>query len=154
MHISQRPPRTYHPGRVRVRETMKNRLAGKAAIHQCLGCWGVWYTACWHKTSAIRTTPERSSGRQSTIKGRNMAVVKTRFQARSKDLRGGRWSWTFKLAQKRSWVGRWSWAAKVGLPSLRAVRQHIVFVTLPKHSSWNSNCALHKSLGNGEGTPP
>ena len=32
------------------------------------------------------------------------------FQARSKDLRGGRWSWTLKLAQKRSWVGRWSWA--------------------------------------------
>ena len=38
----------------------------------------------------------------------------TRFQARSKDLRGGRWSWTFKLAQKRSWAGRWSWVAKVG----------------------------------------
>ena len=30
----------------------------------------------------------------------------------------------------------------------------IVFVTLPMHSSWNSNCAVHKSLGNGEGTPP
>ena len=30
----------------------------------------------------------------------------------------------------------------------------IVFVTLPKHSSSNSNCAVHKSLGNGEGTPP
>ena len=30
----------------------------------------------------------------------------------------------------------------------------IVFVTLSKHSSWNSNCAVHKSLGNGEGTPP
>ena len=43
---------------------------------------------------------------------------------RSRDLRGGRWSWTFKLAQKRSWVGRWSWAAKVGLLSLRVVRQH------------------------------
>ena len=33
---------------------------------------------------------------------------------RSRDLRGGRWSWTFKLAQKRSWVGRWSWAEQVG----------------------------------------
>ena len=80
---------------------------------------------------------------------------------RSRDLRGGRWSWTFKLAQKRSWVGRWGWAEKVGLLSLRAVqvvRQQQcnghVFVTLPKHSSWNSNCAVHKSLGNGEGTPP
>ena len=41
---------------------------------------------------------------------------------RSRDLRGGRWSWTFKLAQKRSWVGRWSWAAKVGLLLLRAVQ--------------------------------
>ena len=30
----------------------------------------------------------------------------------------------------------------------------IVFVTLSKHSNWNSNCAVHKSLGNGEGTPP
>ena len=37
--------------------------------------------------------------------------------------RGGRCSWTFKLAQKRSCVGRWSWAAKVGLLSLRVVRQ-------------------------------
>ena len=34
---------------------------------------------------------------------------------RSRDLRGGRWSWTLKLAQKRSWAGRWSWAEKVGL---------------------------------------
>ena len=30
----------------------------------------------------------------------------------------------------------------------------IVLVTLPKHGSLNSNCAVHKSLGNGEGTPP
>ena len=29
---------------------------------------------------------------------------------RSRDLRGGRWSWTLNLAQKRSWVGR-SWAS-------------------------------------------
>ena len=26
---------------------------------------------------------------------------------RSRDLRGGRWSWTLNYAQKRSWVGRW-----------------------------------------------
>ena len=50
------------------------------------------------------------------------------FQARSKDQEikrrdGGRWSWTLKLAQKRSWAGRWSWAAKVGLLSLRVVPQ-------------------------------
>ena len=42
---------------------------------------------------------------------------------RSRDLEEGRWSWTLKLAQKRSWVGRWSWVAKVGLLSLRVVRQ-------------------------------
>ena len=41
---------------------------------------------------------------------------------RSRDLRGGRRSWTFKLARKRSWVGRWSWAAKVGLLSLWVVQ--------------------------------
>ena len=41
---------------------------------------------------------------------------------RSRDLRGGRWSWTFELAQKRSLVGRWSWAEKVGLLSLRVVQ--------------------------------
>ena len=44
------------------------------------------------------------------------------FQARSKDLRGGRWSWTLNLAQKRSWVGRWSWAKKVGLLLLWVVQ--------------------------------
>ena len=41
---------------------------------------------------------------------------------RSRDLRGGRWSWTFKLAQKRSWVGRWSWAEQVGRLLLRVVQ--------------------------------
>ena len=41
---------------------------------------------------------------------------------RSTDLRGGRWSWTFKIAQKRSWVGRWSWAAKIWLLSLQVVQ--------------------------------
>ena len=41
---------------------------------------------------------------------------------RSRALRGGRWSWTFKLAQKRSGIGKWSWAAKVGLLSLRVVQ--------------------------------
>ena len=41
---------------------------------------------------------------------------------RSWDLRGGRWSWTLKLAQKRSWVGRWSWAEQVGRLLLRAVQ--------------------------------
>ena len=41
---------------------------------------------------------------------------------RSRDLRGGRWSWTLKLAQKRSWVGRWSWAEQVGPLLLRVVQ--------------------------------
>ena len=30
----------------------------------------------------------------------------------------------------------------------------IVFVTLPSTAVENSNCAVHSSLGNGEGTPP
>ena len=80
---------------------------------------------------------------------------------RSRDLRGGRWSWTFNLAQKRSWGGRWSWAAKVGLLLLRVVKVvrqqqcngHCLCDSV-QHSRWNSNCAVHKSLGNGEGTPP
>ena len=61
---------------------------------------------------------------------------------RSRDLRGGRWSWTLSLAQKRSRVGRWSWAKKAGLPLLELSKlfinsgaTDIVLVTLPKHSS-------------------
>ena len=80
---------------------------------------------------------------------------------RSRDLRGGRWSWTLKFAQKRSWVGRWSWAEQDGhllLRVVQVVRQqqcngHCLSDSV-QHSSWNSNCAVHKSLGNGEGTPP
>ena len=66
------------------------------------------------------------------------------FQARS---RGGTWSWTLKLAQKRSWTGRWSWAAKVGLLSLRVVPQQQCSGHCPcdsaQHGSWNGNCAVH-----------
>ena len=80
---------------------------------------------------------------------------------RSRDLRGGRWSWTLTFAQKRSWVGRWSWAEQVGhllLRVVQVVRQqrcngHCLSDSV-QHSSWKSNCAVHKSLGNGEGTPP
>ena len=80
---------------------------------------------------------------------------------RSRDLRGGRWSWTLNFAQKRSWIGRWSWAEQVGrllLQVVQVVRQqqcngHCHSDSV-QHSSWNSNCAVHKSLGNGEGTPP
>ena len=80
---------------------------------------------------------------------------------RSRDLRGGRWSWTLNYAQKRSWVGRWHWAEQVGrllLQVVQVVRQqrcngHCLSDSV-QHSSWKSNCAVHKSLGNGEGTPP
>ena len=74
---------------------------------------------------------------------------------RSRDLRGGRWSWTFKFALKR-WVGRWSWAEQVGRLLLRVV--HVVhkqrcnghcLSDSVQHSSWNSSCAVHKSLGRG-----
>ena len=80
---------------------------------------------------------------------------------RSRDLRGGRWSWTLTFAQKRSWVGRWSWAEQVGRLLLRVVQvvhqqrcnRHRLSDSV-QHSSWNSNCAVRKSLGNGEGSTP
>ena len=80
---------------------------------------------------------------------------------RSRDLRGGRWSWTLNYAQKRSWVGRWCWAERVGHLLLRVVQVvrrrlcngHCLSDSV-QHSSWESNCAVRKSLGNGEGTPP
>ena len=46
----------------------------------------------------------------------------SRRDKRSRDLRGGRWSWTLTFAQKRSWVGRWSWAEQVGRLLLRVVQ--------------------------------
>ena len=80
---------------------------------------------------------------------------------RSRDLRGGRWSWTLTFAQKRSWVGRWSWAEQVGRLLLRVVQvvhqqrcNGHCLSNFVQHSSWKSNCTVHKSLGNGEGTPP
>ena len=54
---------------------------------------------------------------------RNAASQGSRRDQKIKRCREGRWSWTFKLAQKRSWVGMWSWAAKAGLLSLRVVPQ-------------------------------
>ena len=56
------------------------------------------------------------------IKHQFIIKQQTGFQARSKDLRGGRWSWTLTFAQKRSWVGRWSWAEQVGRLLLRVVQ--------------------------------
>ena len=58
---------------------------------------------------------------------RTRAVSKSSYKVpgeikRSRDHRGGRWSWTFKFAQKRSWVGRWSWAEQVGPLLLRIVQ--------------------------------
>ena len=55
----------------------------------------------------------------------------------------------------------WCWAEQVGRLLLRVVqvvRQqrcngHCLSDSV-QHSSWKSNCAVHKSLGNGEGTPP
>ena len=47
----------------------------------------------------------------------------SRRDQKIKGSRGGRWSWTLKLAQKRSWVGRCCWAAKVGLLWLWVVPQ-------------------------------
>ena len=44
------------------------------------------------------------------------------FRRDQEILEEGRWSWTIKLAQKRSWVGRWSWAEQVGPLLLRVVQ--------------------------------
>ena len=77
-----------------------------------------------------------------------------RFQARS---RGGRWSWTLKLAQKRSLsreveLGCESWTSFASGCSSTAVQRTLPLWLCPKHGSWNSNCAVHYSLRNGEGT--
>ena len=92
---------------------------------------------CFTSTETVRLIMTESPGRPprlshsswtlcnragSPIRCNLWTASQTRFQARSRDLRGGRWSWKIKLAQKRSWVGRWSWAAKAGLLSLRVVQ--------------------------------
>ena len=68
---------------------------------------------------------------------------------RSRDLRGGRWSWTLTFAQKRSWVGRWSWAEQVGRLLLRVVqvvrqqrRNGHCLSDSVQHGSWKSNCTV------------
>ena len=89
----------------------------------------------------------------------------TGFQARSKDqeiLEEGGGAGPLTFAQKRSW-GR---EVELGLSKfghlllwvVQVVRQqrcngHCLSDSV-QHSSWKSNCAVHKSLGNGEGTPP
>ena len=82
---------------------------------------------------------ERERGQFSTEVPAGSAVTTIRVPGeikRSRDLRGGRWSWTLNLAQKRSRVGRWSWAKRVGLPLLELSKlfvnsgaTDIVFVT-------------------------
>ena len=89
------------------------------------------------------------SGEQRYIKAITI-INPVGFQARS---RGGRWSWTLKLAQKRSWAGRWSWAAKVGLLSLRVVRQRQCNGHCPcdsaQRGSWNVGRGTEKMKANG-----
>ena len=88
------------------------------------------------------------------------------FLKRSRDLRGGRWSWTLKFAHKRSWVGRWSWAEQVGpllLRVVQVVRQqqcngHCLCDSV-QHSSWrqqlrNAQVAGQWRLGNTAGQLP
>ena len=56
-------------------------------------------------------------------------------EIKKRESRGGRWSWTLKLALKRSWAGRWSWAAKWDFFRfklfLNSSATDIVFVTPP-----------------------
>ena len=111
---------------------------------------------CCHRV-ALRT---KTLNKSICMESPNEVVTQqgSRWDKKIKRSRGGRWSWTFKLAQERSWAGRWNWAAKVGLLSLQVVPQQQCNGYCPcdsaQHGSWNSNCAVHKSLGNGEGTPP
>ena len=58
---------------------------------------------------------------------------------RSSDLRGGRWSWALKFAQKRSRVGRWSWAEHVGPLLLRVVQ-------VVRQQQCNGHCLLGHRL--------
>ena len=103
----------------------------------------------------------QSSGASVTVEVAVLGSVCRGFQARSRDRRGGRWSWTLTFSQKRSWVGRWSWAEQVGRLLLRVVQVvhqqrcngHCLSDSV-QHSGWKSNCTVHKSLGNGEGTAP
>ena len=140
----------------------------------CDQCWSmVQYSFMSMETRRLVRTdspgrPPRLSHSSWTMKEYpfTAAECQSGFQARSKDQEileepGLRWSWTLNFAQKRSWVGRWSWAEQVGRLLLRVVqvvRQqrcngHCLSDSV-QHSSWKSNCTVHKSLGNGEGTPP
>ena len=88
---------------------------------------------------AVRPNEPSGFRRRKAILNHASALVSNNTQGSRRDQkikrsRGGRWSWTFKLAQKRSWVGRWSWVAKVGLLSLRVVRQQ----QFNGHCLWDS----------------
>ena len=125
----------------------------------------IWYSAIkFTKSHSAKCSLHKWAWLTRSIKVSSFELYKFRVPGeikRSRDLRGGRWSWTLTFAQKRSWVGRWSWAEQVGRLLLRVfqvVRQqrcngHCLCGSV-QHSSWNSNCAVHRSLGNGEGTPP
>ena len=72
------------------------------------------------------------------------------------NLRGGRWCWTLKRAQKRSRAGRWSRALKVGLLLLRlflnSCATDIVLVTLLRTAvetaiAWYTSCYVTQSRG-------
>ena len=103
----------------------------------------------WYKT-VTATLPNPSESRQDQEEGSELdshEEVRRFCGSRRDHWRGGRWCWTLKLAQKRSWAGRWSWTLKVGLLFcfrllLNSGATDIVLVTAP-HSSWNSNCVVH-----------
>ena len=90
---------------------------------------------CWRTTWTTQSKRRPTCSAQLHLPTHDLFWAKVRVQLHLPPLRsldllispgtlwGGRWSWTLKIAQKRSWAGRWSWAAKVGLLSLRAVPQ-------------------------------
>ena len=87
------------------------------------GIWGDVFT--WTRNSIMVLAHEvfRWISNNMTVLYTGCETQGARWDQKIKRLRRGRWSWTFKLARKRSWVGRCSWAAKVGLLSLQVVLQ-------------------------------
>ena len=126
-----------------------------------IACCIICFEPCPRNRSLSGHSTSRSLCRRITIRFTLPPARVPGEIKRSRDLRGGRWSWTLTFAQKRSWVGRWSWAEQVGRLLLRVVQVvhqqrcngHCLSDSV-QHSGWKSNCTVHKSLGNGEGTPP
>ena len=92
----------HHSQRKSLRPTSLKHTTGCTTLKS--DGWGVYaYFNDGVDTDRVQARSRR--GREAGLSRRSSAIL--RVQARS---RGGRWSWTHKLAQERSRAGRWSWA--------------------------------------------